>query len=93
MRDVDNANVNVLEHQNCSDPYRVSFSFPIKQKLEEGLENVRDMSFSKSSDLVEKFLCLLNHRFNDFKISNTNENFDKFHLLSQNTLNENAPKM
>ena len=92
MRDVDNANVNVLEHQNCSDPYRVSFNFLIK-KLDKGLENVRDMSFSKSSDLVDKFLFLLNHRLKDFKISNTNENFDKIHLLSQNTLNEYAPKM
>ena len=39
VRDIDKANVNILEHQEFSDHDPYSLSFSNKQKLEEGLDN------------------------------------------------------
>ena len=66
VTDIDKANVDVLEHQEFSDHYSISLSFPIKQKLEEGFEIFRGTSFSKSSDVVDNFLFMLNHRLKNF---------------------------
>ena len=59
MRDLDDAKVIVLEHQEFSDHYPISLSFPIQQKLEEGFVIFTDSSFSEFFKLNDKFLFLL----------------------------------